>query len=294
MTLMKIIPFEKVKDFYRKPYDLLNDIRVKFIYSIGDVLFIMIFLWLFGPFGLALIPESVKVKLIFWYCIVCSGIIIIHVYLLQDIIIKKYTVATTVLWLAWIVAVCGLGNFIVWEVIMDNGHLHWNFLPKLMMQTYLVALLSTTFKIILYEKYYLKKRIRIINQVNSDLIMHQSKGAGKTNITLTSEKLNEVATFDSDSLLYITSADNYVEINRLVNGQVQRFLLRKTLTEIEKEVKSQCRHFERCHNSFIVNINQIKSISGNSGGYRIFLNGNFPPIPVSRKYKDTFFKVLKP
>jgi hypothetical protein len=294
MTLIKITPFIKARDFCCRSYDLLNDIHTKIIYSIGDVLFIMIFLWLFGPFGLALIPESVKFKLIFWYCIVCSGTMILHVYLFQDIIIKRYTVATTILWLIWIVAVCGLANFIVWEVIMDNGHFHWKYLPKLMLQTYMVASLSTTFKIVLYEKYYLKKRIRVINQVNSDLIVHQTKSIGKSEITLTSEKLSEVVTFDSDSLLYISSADNYVEINRLENGEVQRFLLRKTLTEIEKEVKSQCRHIERCHNSFIVNINQIKSISGNSAGYRINLNGNISPIPISRKYKDTFFKVFKP
>lgn len=292
MILREIIPLEKAKVFLHRPYDLLIDLRTKFIYSFGDILFIMIFLWLFGPFGLALIPESEKFKLISWYCLVCSGIIVIHVYLFQDIIIKKYTVSTTLLWLIWIVAVCGLANFIVWEVIMDNGHFHWKYFPKLLLQTYLVASISTTFKIILYEKYYLKKRIRFINQVNSDLRLHQSKSTGKTNITLTSEKLSEVVTFDSESLLYISSADNYVEINRLENGQLKRFLLRKTLTEIEKEVKSQCRHIERCHNSFIVNINQIKSISGNSAGYRINFNENISPIPVSRKYKDSFFKIM--
>jgi DNA-binding LytR/AlgR family response regulator len=104
--------------------------------------------------------------------------------------------------------------------------------------------------------------------------------------------LREVVTLDSDSLLYIASADNYVELYWLENGQTKKILLRKTLTEVEKEIKKQFQHIERCHNSLIVNINQIKAISGNSGGYRIILNNIDSAIPISRKYKDNFLKLL--
>jgi len=83
-----------------------------------------------------------------------------------------------------------------------------------------------------------------------------------------------------------------VELFWLENGNIKKILLRKTLSEIEKEIKRQWQHIERCHNSYIVNINQIKSISGNSGGYRIILNGIDSFIPVSRKYSNIFFKLL--
>ena len=78
----------------------------------------------------------------------------------------------------------------------------------------------------------------------------------------------------------------------LEKGQIKKCLLRKTLTEIEEEIKRQCQHIRRCHNSYIVNIKQIESISGNSAGYRIILNNIDSPIPVSRKYKNIFFKQL--
>jgi DNA-binding LytR/AlgR family response regulator len=124
------------------------------------------------------------------------------------------------------------------------------------------------------------------------LTKYQSIIHAKSELTLTSVNFREVVALDSDSLLYITSADNYVELYWLENGQTKKILLRKTLTEVEKEIKKQFHHIERCHNSYIVNINQIKTISGNSGGYRIFLNNIDSTIPISRKYKDNFLKLL--
>ncbi len=292
MTLDKIITFKEAKNFYSRPYDLLNDNHIKFIFSIGNGFFILIFLWLFGPFGLALFPSPVKLNLIFWYSLISSSISVIHVYLFQRFIIKRFTIGITIFWLFWIISVCGIGNFIIWEVIMNNGQLIWRSLPKMMGQTYLVGSLGCTFIIILYEKYYLKKKIRITNQVNTDILQLQRKDISTRLITITSLNLSDVITVDSDSLLYIVSADNYAEVNWLERGRIKKYLIRKTLTELEKELKKQCRYILRCHNGYIVNANKINSVSGNSGGYMIFIQGIVKPIPVSRKYKEAFFKAI--
>jgi DNA-binding LytR/AlgR family response regulator len=109
---------------------------------------------------------------------------------------------------------------------------------------------------------------------------------------LTSVNLRDVVTIDSNSLLYIATAENYIELNWFENGQTKKMLLRNTLAEVEKEIKKQFCHIQRCHNSYIVNVNQIRTISGNSGGYRIILNNIDFSVPISRKYKNDFFKLL--
>jgi hypothetical protein len=292
MTSVYRKQIKNIVDYLSKPYDLLNDNRIKFIYSIGMPLFIMFFLWSFGPFGIAFFQDIVKLKLLSSICIAGAIILIAHVYLLQNIIIKKHSVWTTVIWLTWMVFVVGLSNFVIYFVQFNNGHLLWKYLPKMLFQTFLVGLLPILFIIILYNTYYLKKKIRAINQINSNLTSYQSIIPPKSYLTLTSTNLREAVTFDSNSLLYITSADNYVELYWLENEQIKKIFLRKTLAEIEKEIKRKWQHIERCHNSYIVNINQIKSISGNSGGYKILLNSIDFPIPVSRKYKDIFLRLL--
>jgi len=281
-----------MKTWLNSPYGLCEDSRIKFIFSVVNPLFIALFLWLFGPFGLALFPEEVKLRLILWYCIVSGGVTIFHVYLIQNIVLVRPTYGTTILWLIWILSVCGLGNFIVWEIIMNNGILIWKYLPKMIVQTCLVGLLSNLFVILLYEKHFLKKKIRFINQVNAGILKFQSNNSCKTLITLTSSSLNEVITMEADSLLYITSEDNYAEITWIKEGQVKRNLIRKTLSDLEKELGNQSGSFKRCHNGYIVNINRIKSVSGNSGGYRISIDGTDNQIPVSRKYKEAFFRAV--
>jgi hypothetical protein len=283
---------KNIIDFFSKPYDLLNDNRIKFIFSIGMPLFIMFFLWTFGPFGIALFQDIVKLKLLSSINIAGAIIIIIHVYLLQNIVIKNHTIGTTVIWITWMTFLIGLSNFIIYMAFFNNFHLIWKGLPNMLYQTFLIGMLPILFIIILYNTYYLKNKIRVINQINSNLTKYQSTIPDKSDLTLTSVNLREVVTLDSDSLLYIASADNYVELYWLENGQTKKILLRKTLTEIEKEIKKKFHHIERCHNSYIVNINQIKTISGNSGGYKIILNNIDFTIPISRKYKGNFLTLL--
>ena len=123
--------------------------------------------------------------------------------------------------------------------------------------------------------------------------MHQDKLPASTSLTLTSKNLAQVLTTESNSLLYITSADNYIELFWKENGQIRKRLLRNTLSNIEKEIKKQCKLITRCHHSYVVKIEQISSFSGNSAEYKIALNGISSPIPVSSKYIDGFIKKLK-
>ena len=265
---------------------------MKFIFAIGGSLFVLFFLWSFGPFGIVFFSNNVKLKLLTTICISGAIILIIHVYLLQKILFKKFTIGSTIIWFAWMTLMICISNFIIWGVMMNNSHMVWKYWYRALYQTYMVGLLPIIFIVILYNNYFLKKKIKFTNQINADLSKYQSEILGKFDITLTSINLREVLTIDSNSLLYIVSSDNYVEIHWLENGQARKSLLRKTLAETEKDIKRQCRNVERCHNSYIVNINQIKNISGNSGGYSIILNNIDFAIPVSRKYKNSFFKPM--
>lgn len=281
-----------LKAWLKKPYGLCRDKRIRFLFSVLNPFFIAFFLYIFGPFGLALFPEEEKLRLIFWYCIGCMGVTIVHVYLLQDFILVRPSYGTTILWLIWILSVCGLVNFIVWEVIMNNGNFAWKYLPKMIVQTCLVGSLSDFFAIMIYEKHFLKKKIGLVNQVNADILKYRDNVPDRSLITVTSSNLKEVFTVEADSLLYISSEDNYAKITWLKEGQVKRNLIRKTLSEVGKELGNQPGQFARCHNGYIVNINRIKSLSGNAAGYKILIDGANEKIPVSRKYREDFFRAI--
>ncbi len=280
-------------NFFNKPYGLLKDERIKFILSVALPLFVFFFLWTFGPFGLIFFQNIARLKLLTDINLTGAVIVVIHVYFLQNIIIKNYTIGATIIWITWITFLIGLSNFIIYEILFNKSVLDWKGFPFMLYQTFLIALLPYSFIIILYNSYFLKNKIRVINQLNYELTGFQSNHQILADLILTSANQRDIFSIDSDSLLYIASADNYVEINWFENGQIKKMLLRNTLAEVGNAINRQVSHICRCHNSYIVNINQIKAISGNSGGYRIILDKTDFEIPVSKKYKNSFFEILK-
>jgi DNA-binding LytR/AlgR family response regulator len=82
-------------------------------------------------------------------------------------------------------------------------------------------------------------------------------------------------------LVLIRSANNYIEVFWKEEERVKNQMIRCSMSyagELLKEYK----FIFKCHRSFIVNINYIDKIEGNSQGYRLFFeNINFS-VPVSK------------
>lgn len=90
---------------------------------------------------------------------------------------------------------------------------------------------------------------------------------------------------NSDSLYYIESADNYVNIHYLNKGKINNFMLRNSLKNIDELFGTK--NLLRCHRSYIVNFDKVKILRKSDDGLRLdFDNENIPNIPVSRTYSD--------
>ena len=91
---------------------------------------------------------------------------------------------------------------------------------------------------------------------------------------------------DIDNLLYVESADNYVNIYYSNKGKYSRFMLRSTLKSIE-DTFSDC-DLVRCHRSYVVNFNKVKVLRKEKTGLFIDLDfANSPEIPVSKTYAES-------
>lgn len=85
-----------------------------------------------------------------------------------------------------------------------------------------------------------------------------------------------------EEILYIKAESNYSEIY-LVQGQ--KFLLSKTLKEIEAELPSHI--FFRIHRGYCVNISHVTHLNKNIEGWTLLLI-NKEEVPVSRDKKSLF------
>lgn len=87
----------------------------------------------------------------------------------------------------------------------------------------------------------------------------------------------------ADGLLYVEAEGNYVRIAYRDGNNVRQRLLRATMKQAEETV-ADCPFIVRCHRAFLVNVNAVVKVDGNSQGYRLLLEGCKEEVPVSRAY----------
>jgi len=86
-----------------------------------------------------------------------------------------------------------------------------------------------------------------------------------------------------ENLLYLESAENYVNICYLNKGKVSKYLLRDTLKKIEENFSGT--EIIRCHRSYMVNFEKVKVIRKDRDGLKLeFDNPSVTDIPVSKTY----------
>jgi len=89
-----------------------------------------------------------------------------------------------------------------------------------------------------------------------------------------------------ENLLYLESAENYVNICYLNRGKVSRYLLRDTLKKMEGSFVGT--EIVRCHRSFIVNFEKVKVLRKDKDGLKLEFDNPFViDIPVSKTYVNT-------
>ena len=84
-------------------------------------------------------------------------------------------------------------------------------------------------------------------------------------------------------ILFIKSANNYIEIYFLEEDQIEKKLLRNTLKNIELQIESYPT-LVRCHRTYVVNTLYFEKFNGNCNHHEITIKGYTKPIPVSRHY----------
>jgi len=138
----------------------------------------------------------------------------------------------------------------------------------------------------------LREAIRTNQELQKiQVLKREAKEAIKTasQITLYSDT-SESLTFNLPDLLFIEADDNYSTVMWKENGTLQKKLLRVNLKNLESQLDNS--FTLRCHRSYIVNVNAISAISGNTNGYKLKINGSDFSIPVSRpKGKEIMEKI---
>jgi DNA-binding LytR/AlgR family response regulator len=85
-----------------------------------------------------------------------------------------------------------------------------------------------------------------------------------------------------DYILYLESADNYVTIYYLPEGEVQKEMVRTSMKKMETFLRPY--GLVRCHRSFMVNLGNVQWMKKKGRNYQIKMKNCQTIIPVSRGY----------
>jgi DNA-binding LytR/AlgR family response regulator len=152
---------------------------------------------------------------------------------------------------------------------------------------YVIYWLYLSFK----EKYTLLEKMSIARPGNNDNLMEGKKGGSWSMIPFRDEKGILRFSVKHEDLLYLEAADNYVLIHYLDGDKQLKYMIRTTLKHIEQELPAK--NLVRCHRSFMINIDRVRTVRKEKEG--LIINFESPvniTVPISKTYLEVFIRKL--
>lgn len=276
-------------NFLKKPYpfneDLKHNAKVIFFISVGVLAFILVF----QPIEIYSQPRRL-VFLIAGFFLSTFVTLAINLLVLPSLFPKlfrseNWNVGKEILWDVWLLLNVSFADFLIYTRLFEIMNLHFSDIGKIL----LIACLPVAVLIVINQERLLRNHLKTALQMNERLM--KAKHLKDTLIHLESEYKSDSITVTADALLVIRSADNYIEVYYRSNGNVKKQMVRSSLKKAEETLRNFDFMF-KCHRSYIVNINHIKEVRGDSQGYSLFFDQIDFPIPVSQNYIEEFKKLL--
>ena len=143
---------------------------------------------------------------------------------------------------------------------------------------FLVGLFPTLILVLVNYAYLTRKYQPIEPRPVPTVSNQQIQGA----ITLTADNEKDTLSLAVNDFLYIEASDNYCTIFHLAQGKLGKTLLRSSLSRLENQISGP--GILRCHRSYMVNLANVSSVTGNAQGYQLHLVGSEAVVPVARSY----------
>jgi len=252
-------------------------------------LFIAIFLIFLRPFPSVFSSDNLFIRA--GYGVVVSLILAINHFLIHKILpidIKKWTVGKSILWTLHDIVSVTIWVFVYNNIWTNFRNFSWGQFFYIGWATLVLAIIPVMISTILLENWLLRRNLRNASRLQQSVDDAAATATPKLPkqseqlLTLHAENQSDWLKIRPADLIYLESADNYVNIFYKEMENVQKRLLRSTLTNIEAQITST--YIQRCHRSYMLNLRQIKHVDGNSRGLQLQLLDLDKIVPVSRKY----------
>ena len=266
-------------DMWQKPYTALRSKTTRWMLVLGIFCFVWFMMFSFGLYGQDAFPTVERFYVSGIYAFAQLSAMLVNCFVIQDFVLKKYTIGNTFLWTLWFLFGIAFSNFAVTSLWFGTTDFSLNRFIQEQIYVLSIGFVITPMAILIHDRYFLEKKISAIeitylNVADDDdvLILFKSEEKGR-------EKDFRVML---NRVLYVQSGGNYVDVYYKGDNRIEHKLIRTKLINLEKDPLHP--DLVRCHKSYMVNKRNISSIKSSS----IRLNDQISVLPLSDTYKKNF------
>ena len=272
-----------------KPYpfndDFKQNARTIFIISAG----VFLFLFLFQPLQIDMLETRDKYFLVIGLGIITFLSLSLNLLIMPSLLPKVFihrawTIKKEIFWDLWILFTVAVGYYLYYKAlnIMVFGF-------DVIIKIILIAIVPTSVLITFNRNRLLLNHLRTAQEINQKL--HDNREIPEKLVHFVSDYQKDTLSVKVSQILLIRSASNYIEVFWKQGGQGSHQMIRYSLTNAE-EVLKEYKFIMRCHRSYLVNVNHIDRVEGNSQGYRIYFETIDFAIPVSKNYVNKLRELI--
>jgi len=257
-------------------------------------IFIAAFLYFFKPFGMRYAPNPLFVSLAFGvvsfvfassYDMFCRYVLKIR----TDV--PSWTLLKWLFYVFLLVSWIALGNYLLQAVLF------WGSLGSisLWLEVWKATLLLGCFPIfasgLIIQMRAVQSNLKQAQAIElpANVVLSQSR----SKIRFENGANEEFECF-VDELVLVEAMQNYVRLCLLSDVGVDRTILRQTISSTLEQLQAcGANNVQRCHRSYLVNLDKVHKVSGNAQGLKLSIEGiEDQLVPVSRSYIAEFKQAM--
>lgn len=264
---------------FNRPYpfndDLKHNTKIIFFTSLG----VFLFLLLFQPFDIGALPKKEMYYLITGLAVVTFLSLSFHLLVIPSLFTKKFSSANwnikkEIFWNLWILFTTLAGYFLLNNYL---GVTRFGF--SLVIKLVLTAVIPISVLIVVNYNKILRSHLKLADELSRKL--RETKSIQEKIIYFSSDYQKDSLAIKISLLVLIRSANNYIEVFWKEGEKIKNQMVRCSMAYASELLKEH-KFIFKCHRSFIVNINYIDKIEGNSQGYRLFFENISFTVPIAK------------
>ncbi|MBB3698118.1 LytTR family transcriptional regulator DNA-binding domain-containing protein [Flammeovirga yaeyamensis] len=277
-------------------FPLITDQKTKWLASFLFGAFVIVFLSVFQPFGIAGISFYKPLFILGYGLITFSSVA--FCFFVLPILFKdffkadQWTVGKAIFFTLLITLMISTVNWyytsVVGKEFFDVSHSYIKFIGI----TFSVGIFPIFVFILFTEKSLRHKHEEAAKKITSKLVSNEVNQA-VVEKGITFETDNKTYAYNLDQFICVKSEGNYIEIYSIsddhkLKKDVVRLSLKLALQQIDDSY-----NVHQCHRSYIANFDKIIRVSGNARNYELHIDLIDFQIPVSRSFSKELISIYK-